>query len=336
MNTRNIAGRCLKTAALACAVALTVLTVQAAPASAAEDPICGYQVGGDILAKYQSMGGQSGPLGCPTSDELATPNGRGRYNTFDGGSIYWTAATGAHPVWGAIRDKWAALGWETGTLGFPVSDELANPDGQGKRQQFEGGTVYWSAPTGAHPVWGKIGELWGQYGWERGEFGYPTSDEYPDPDVKGVRQNFSARHISLFWSPGMGGTNGTCIGECVGYQGTTDVPWVKQTKVWKALRNGDIDVMVYPTAKGFDDADTNCNTLWDQAWAAVPYPKGLTDTQGSSMYKQLACHSRYAYEWPNGSHVTGDSWDLESWRPDVSWDYALNPLSVVFHQCNWT
>ncbi|MBX7553194.1 hypothetical protein K1Y78_35585 [Streptomyces sp. tea 10] len=54
-------------------------------------------------------------------------------------------------MWGAIPDKWAALGWETGTLGFPVGDELSNPDGQGKRQQFEGGTVYWSAPTAPTP-----------------------------------------------------------------------------------------------------------------------------------------------------------------------------------------
>lgn len=322
---------------LAGALAFTALTVQASPA-AADETICGHQVGGDILAKYQAMGGEGSPLGCPTSDELPTPDGRGRYNTFDGGCIYWTAATGAHAVWGAIRDKWAGLGWEAGKLGYPVGDELTNPDGQGKRQQFESGTMYWhpTLSNGAHAVWGKIGELWDQYGWEGGEFGYPTSDEYADPDVNGVRQNFSARHISLFWWPGMGGDNGTCIGECVCYEGTTNVAWVKQTKVWKALHNGDIDVFVYPTDAGFDDADTNYDTLWNQAWDAVPYPKGLSDSQGSSMYKQLACHSRYAYEKPDGSHVTGDSWDLESWRPDVSWDYALNPVTVPFHQCNWT
>ncbi|MFI6055901.1 DUF2599 domain-containing protein [Streptomyces violascens] len=337
MRTRLHAAVFFRAAACAFAVGLTALTVQAVPAAADEYP-CGHQVGGDILAKYNELGGQGGVLGCPTSDELPTPDGRGRYNTFDGGSIYWTATTGARPVWGAIRDKWAATGWEAGKLGYPTSDELTNPDGKGKRQQFEHGTMYWhpTLSNGAHPVWGKIGELWGQYGWEGGEFGYPTSDEYTDSDYNGVRQNFSARHISLFWSAGRGEPNGTCIGECVGYEGTTDVPWVKQTKVWKALGNGDIDVMVYPTDKGFDDADTNYNQLWDQAWAAVPYPKGLTDAQGSSMYKQIACHSRYAYQWPDGSHVTGDSWDLESWRPDVSWDYAMNPVTVLIHQCNWT
>ncbi|WP_413754339.1 hypothetical protein [Streptomyces sp. R-74717] len=31
-----------------------------------------------------------------------------------------TSETGAHPVWGAIRDKWGGLGWEGGKLGFPT------------------------------------------------------------------------------------------------------------------------------------------------------------------------------------------------------------------------
>ena len=40
-------------------------------------------------------------------------------------SIYWHPDTGAHEVFGAIRGKWAELGWETGTLG---SCSLALPD----------------------------------------------------------------------------------------------------------------------------------------------------------------------------------------------------------------
>ncbi|GAA3081608.1 hypothetical protein GCM10020000_79420 [Streptomyces olivoverticillatus] len=162
MTLQHRATALIKGAALTLTATLASLTVQVTPA-AADETICGHQVGGAILSKYQEMDGQKSPLGCPTSDELTTPNGRGKYNTFDGGSIYWTAATGAHPVWGAIRDKWGSLGWENGKLGFPVSDELANPDGQGRRQQFEGGTVYWhpTLSNGAHPVWGKIGELWG-------------------------------------------------------------------------------------------------------------------------------------------------------------------------------
>ncbi|GAB16036.1 hypothetical protein ARGLB_105_00010, partial [Arthrobacter globiformis NBRC 12137] len=36
-----------------------------------------------------------------------------------GASIYWSPKTGAHEVHGAIRAKWAALGWEKGPLGYP-------------------------------------------------------------------------------------------------------------------------------------------------------------------------------------------------------------------------
>ncbi|MGW3264194.1 hypothetical protein [Streptomyces sp. NPDC001056] len=45
------------------------------------------------------MGGETSPLGCATTDELTTPNGRGKYNTFTGGSICWTATTGGPPRW---------------------------------------------------------------------------------------------------------------------------------------------------------------------------------------------------------------------------------------------
>lgn len=63
-----------------------------------------------IEAKYQELGGSAGFLGNPTTDELETPDRRGRYRHFQGGSIYWTLQTGAHEVHGAIRDLWASLG----------------------------------------------------------------------------------------------------------------------------------------------------------------------------------------------------------------------------------
>ena len=44
------------------------------------------------------MGGHNSDLGFPISDELTTPDGIGRYSVFEGGMIYWTPQTGAHPV----------------------------------------------------------------------------------------------------------------------------------------------------------------------------------------------------------------------------------------------
>lgn len=324
----------IKGAALTLTATLASLTVQVTPA-AADETICGHQVGGAILSKYQEMRGQNSPLGCPTSDELTTPNGRGKYNTFDGGSIYWTAATGAHPIWGAIRDKWGSLGWENGKLGFPVSDELANPDGQGRRQQFEGGTVYWhpTLSNGAHPVWGKIGELWGQYGWESGAFGYPMSDEGWDEAYKSIYQKFSSNNLTLFWSAGNGAHG--CEGECVGYSGTTGTDWFKETRVEIPVGTSKVVVRGFPTKKGFMDARTDFQGAWNQMWSLAPYPNGVSDTQHRSLYEQFACHAKFADQILPGQWNTGVSFDLESWRSDVGVDYALSPIYVIKHQCNW-
>src|SRR4051812_3039620 len=61
-----------------------------------------HEVKGQILADYTGLGGPGGPLGYPTTDELGTPNGKGRYNLFQRGGIYWTPSTGAHGILGAI------------------------------------------------------------------------------------------------------------------------------------------------------------------------------------------------------------------------------------------
>jgi hypothetical protein len=77
---------------------------------------------GAIRDKWLSLGGEGSFLGQPLTDELTTPDGVGRFNHFQGGSIYWTPNTGAFEVHGAIRDRWAELGWERSYLGYPTSD----------------------------------------------------------------------------------------------------------------------------------------------------------------------------------------------------------------------
>jgi hypothetical protein len=97
-----------------------------------------------IRAKWLSLGANTGFLGLPLTDELTTPDGRGRYNHFVGGSIYWTPEWGAFEVHGLIRQAWADLRWEQGFLGFPVSDEEALPGSNGGRYSlFEHGIVTW-------------------------------------------------------------------------------------------------------------------------------------------------------------------------------------------------
>ncbi|TVT17458.1 hypothetical protein FNH05_36025, partial [Amycolatopsis rhizosphaerae] len=98
---------------------------------------------GAIRDRWAALGWEAGPLGYPTTDELATPDGVGRYNHFSGpGSIYWSPNTGAHGIYGAIRDKWASMGWETSPLGYPTSDEYDVTGG--RRNDFVSGWItFW-------------------------------------------------------------------------------------------------------------------------------------------------------------------------------------------------
>lgn len=152
--------------------------------------------------KYAALGGPGGFLGKPVDagagdEEMSTASGRGRCRDFEGGSIYWTPQTGAHEVHGAIRLHWARLRGERGFLGFPQTDETGTPDGRGRFNHFEGGSIYWTPQTGAHEVHGDIRAEWARLGWERGRLGYPTSDEKDTPDGGRV-SDFEGGNI-LWW-----------------------------------------------------------------------------------------------------------------------------------------
>lgn len=104
--------------------------------------------------KYTALGGPGGVLGFPTTDTAATPDGRGTFTHFagtGGASIYVNPARGqAYAVYGSIRARWAQLGWERSSLGYPTSDEYAVSGG--RRNSFDRGTITWIARTGAVQV----------------------------------------------------------------------------------------------------------------------------------------------------------------------------------------
>ena len=161
--------------------------------------------GGAIREKWLDLNGFQGVLGYPTTGELTTPDGIGRYNHFNGAgneaSIYWTPSTGAHEVHGSIHNKWKNLGWETGVCGYPTTDESTCPDGVGRFNHFsKGSSIYWTPSTGAHQVGGAIRNKWQSLGWETSSLGYPTSDEYDIPG--GRRSNFQGGTIT--WNASTG------------------------------------------------------------------------------------------------------------------------------------
>jgi len=129
-----------------------------------------------IDGHWYALGAERGLLGSVLTPENATPDGVGRYRHYEGGSIYWTPSTNAYEVHGAIRIKWSQLGWERSVLGYPLTDESPTPDGVGRFNHFQGGSIYWTPSTNAHEVHGPIRSRWFQEGSERGALGYPTSD----------------------------------------------------------------------------------------------------------------------------------------------------------------
>lgn len=158
---------------------------------------------GAIRSAYSAQGWENGPLGYPTSDETGPLRNGGVYQSFQGGTIHWSPATGAHITKGAIAAAWAAQNWENGTLGYPTSDEIGPLSNGGVYQSFQGGTIYWSPATGAHVNAGAIRTAYAAQNWENGSLGYPTTNEYPM--CGGAAQDFQAGRIT--WTP----TGGTAI-----------------------------------------------------------------------------------------------------------------------------
>lgn len=161
-----------------------------------------FEVHGPILEKYKALKAYAGILGYPTSDELDVGDGKGKFNLFDRGAIYWSPATGAHEVHGAIRRKYLEVGGPASFLGYPTSDEEWMPDKLGRRTSCQGGAIYWTPTTGAHEVHGAIRSEWQSMGAEQSWLGYPTSDEFTIPGANGRRSVFVGGAID--WYPDKG------------------------------------------------------------------------------------------------------------------------------------
>ena len=163
-------------------------------------PTSAHPVSGAILADWGATGWER-TLGYPITDMFCGLQGGLRQHFSNGASIYWSPATGAHAVQGAIRGEYAALGWEHG-LGYPTGDMFCGLGNGGCGQFFQGGAIYWSPGTGAHAVSGAILGEWGRTGWEH-TLGYPTGEMFCGLVNGGCGQHFS-NAASIYWSPTTG------------------------------------------------------------------------------------------------------------------------------------
>jgi uncharacterized protein with LGFP repeats len=156
-----------------------------------------HEVHGAIHEHYQALGGPGGFLGLPIDSERPVPGGA--VSRFQGGSIFWSPATGAHELHGAILGAYMFMGGSSSFLGFPVTNETGTPDGVGRYNHFQNGSIYWTFATGAHEVHGAIRDFWANSFWEFGPLGYPTSSELPTPDGVGRFNRFQGGTVT--WTP---------------------------------------------------------------------------------------------------------------------------------------
>ena len=106
---------------------------------------------GAIGAKYAALGGCTGFLGRPTSSEQDDYYGYGgRVTHFEHGDIYYSPATGAHAITGAIEAAWLKQGGPASRLGYPTSDEFGVLFG--RANTFQHGFIYFNPLIGAIPI----------------------------------------------------------------------------------------------------------------------------------------------------------------------------------------
>lgn len=151
--------------------------------------------GGAFDTLWKRRGHTGGKFGYPSSDEIPVPGGIKQ--KFTGGTLYFDFATkNVRVTKGGIGTYYASLGGPQSWLGFPTGTETKTRGGY--LQHFQHGVVYYSNRTGAHSVFkkGAIFAVWGRKGYELGELGFPTSDEY---SVRGGRaQNFQKG--TIYWN----------------------------------------------------------------------------------------------------------------------------------------
>jgi uncharacterized protein with LGFP repeats len=106
-------------------------------------------VSGQVLKKYESVGGPQSDLGLPTSNEadggLKTGSRVSTFSAPDKPVIFWTPDYGAFIVRGAMNAAWEKLGGAVGSLGPPVADQ--SEDGNVISQRFTGGQISWDKQT---------------------------------------------------------------------------------------------------------------------------------------------------------------------------------------------
>lgn len=182
-----------------------------------------FSTRGEIGICYERLRGTQGPLGFPISTEQdigpakTEHQTKGRYQRFEGGTIYWSRSSAAQAVLDPIATVYQQEGEANNLLGFPVTKEQeakkSHKGTPGKVQRFEGprdypesatkhtvrcGASIYSSKHGTYITWGMIGIAYESIGNTASILGFPTSAEIevaPSPEKKYWYQHFEGGDI---------------------------------------------------------------------------------------------------------------------------------------------
>lgn len=173
-------------------LAMTIAVLLAPVAAAQPDA----DANAAITAAWEASGGDGGTLGPRNGDVY--PAGAGFGQNFAGGKIFFTPATGAHIMQGAILEKYESLGGPADSdLGFPTIDEGPGRAPDSRNTTFSASdkpVIFFTPATGARVVRGPINAAWDKLGGSAGRLGVPAEDEVYKGDV--VSQKFAGGELS--------------------------------------------------------------------------------------------------------------------------------------------
>lgn len=213
---------------------------------------------------------------------------------YDNGSIYSTAATGAHVIEGSIGARWTAAGAQNGVLGYPTTDIQSGLKNGGSAQSFVTGTIAYSPATGMHTARGGIGNRWIAAGSQNSFLGYPTTEE-----IAGIRGGVYQGYQggSIYWNSLHGalvthGAIGGFYASLGAERGRLGYPMTEEDGTFKGggvvqmfdggdfYGNHDTDVMWSPqTGAHYVLGGILHAWLWEYSfWAKLGYP--ITDEMG--------------------------------------------------------
>lgn len=156
-----------------------------------------HDIHGGIGDRYKAVGYATGHYGYPLTNEICGLKDKGCYQVFERGNLYWIEETGAWDMKGAIKDRWYAVGFEYGYLGYPIGTEVS--DNGGVYQKFQNGTVYWSSSVGAWDMGQTIYNRWKSV---KSWLGNPTSRTYCGLIAGGCYQVY--QNGSMYWTKNYG------------------------------------------------------------------------------------------------------------------------------------